>query len=251
MKIFLTGDNMKTEILSYSIFNKSKSELVNFIKNSSSKMHIVSGNPEVLNNGLKDKELYNNFQSENTIIIPDGIGVVIPAAITRQAVYEKIAGIDLMEELLLHCNTEGKSIYLLGSKNDILVKCMENIHNNYHNLKIAGYHNGYFDLQNCEKIISDINKSNSYVIFVAMGSPRQEKFIVENYNKINCRVLMGVGGSFDVQAGNVKRAPKIMVKLGLEWLYRVYKEPFRFKRLLVIPGFMIKAIFNEVLNKKY
>ncbi|WP_249175702.1 WecB/TagA/CpsF family glycosyltransferase, partial [Clostridium tyrobutyricum] len=101
---------------------------------------------------------------------------------------------------------------------------------------------GFFDLENCNNIIEDIKEKRPYAIFVAMGSPRQDIFISRNMEKLPCNIFMGVGGSFDVFAGKVKRAPKWMVNIGIEWLYRVIKEPWRIKRLISIPKFLINII---------
>ena len=120
---------------------------------------------------------------------------------------------------------EEKRIYLLGAEEEILKLCKENIKKEFPNIKIVGSHNGFFDLNNCHDIIEDIKKSNPWGIFIAMGCPRQENFIVNYINELNCNFYMPVGGSFDVFAGKVNRAPKWMLSVGLEWLYRVGKEP--------------------------
>lgn len=229
-------------ILGYKIFGGTKEELLSKIVNSKTKVHIVSGNPEVLDNGLKDTELFNNFISDESIIIPDGIGVVIAAKAVGKPVKEKIAGIEVFEELIKYYENQKKGIYLLGAKEEVVTLACKNLKDKYKNLIISGYHHGYFDINNCNDIIGEVNKSKAEAIFVAMGAPRQEKFIVQYMNRLNCNVFMGVGGSFDIFAGNLKRAPKWMISLGLEWLYRVSKEPYRIKRLSVIPKFLLKVV---------
>lgn len=236
---------MYSNIYGFKIFSGSKRELIQSLKKFN-KVHIVSGNPEVLSEALKNKKLYNNFISDKSIIIPDGIGTVICSKIIGQPVKEKIAGIEVMQEILYKCEREQKSVYFLGAKDHIVKKCVENIKIKYPKLKVAGYHNGYFDLNQCEDLINDIKTSNAFAIFVAMGCPRQETFIIDNMKELPCKIFMGIGGSFDVFAGKVNRAPKWMIKIGLEWLYRVLKEPWRIKRLKVIPIFMCKAIFYHL-----
>ncbi|OFI05799.1 putative N-acetylmannosaminyltransferase [Clostridium acetireducens DSM 10703] len=233
---------MFTNILGYNIFNQDKKKFIEYLTKLNSKVHIISGNPEVLYNGLKEKNLFDNFVSENSIIIPDGIGTVIASKILKNPVREKIAGIEVMEDIIKFCEENKKSIYLVGTQDEILREFIHKIKIKYPNIIILGSHNGYFDLDNCKHIIEDINKKNPYVLFVAMGSPRQERFIVRYMSKLNCNIFMGVGGSFDVFAGKVKRAPKWMINLGIEWLYRVIKEPYRIKRLSSIPKFLIKVI---------
>lgn len=100
----------------------------------------------------------------------------------------------------------------------------------------------FFDPSDTNNIVQEIVDSKAEVLFVALGCPKQESFIIDNFDTLPAKILMGVGGSFDVIGGLKKRAPKIMISLGLEWLYRVILEPFRFKRLLVIPKFLIKSL---------
>ena len=238
---------MFTRILKFDVFNRSKLEFLNYIERLS-KVNIVSGNPEILYSGLNDSRLLKSFTSENTIIIPDGLGTVLASKMVRSPVKEKIAGIEVMEALIEKCSREGKSIYLLGARQNILEDCIKNLLNKYPDLNIAGSHNGYFDLDNCEDIIYDIDKSGAYILFVAMGAPRQDIFIADNMNRLPCTIYMGVGGSFDVFSGKIKRAPSWMIKLGLEWLYRVFKEPWRIKRLSSIPKFLLKVM---LYNKKF
>jgi len=235
---------MFTKILKFNIFNKDKNALMNYIE-SFEKVNIVSGNPEVLFNGLNDPMLKENFNDKTSIIIPDGVGTVIASKLLKEPVKEKIAGIDVVREVLIKANSEEKSIYLLGAKEEILEKCVDNIKIEFPNLKISGFHNGFFDLNNCDDIIEDIKICEPWAIFVAMGSPRQEIFIQKIMHKLNTHIFMGVGGVFDIFAGELKRAPKWMLSLGLEWLYRVIQEPFRLKRLIVIPKFLLLVLKNR------
>lgn len=232
---------MYTKILGYKVFNGTKEEFIKEILKRN-KSNIISGNPEILFNGLNDEKLNSTFNAEDAIIIPDGVGTVIASKLVKDPVKEKIAGIEVMHEVLLQSVKEGKGIYLLGAEEDVLQSCVKNIRRDIKGINIVGAHNGFFDLNNCEDLINDIKSKNPWAIFVAMGSPRQEKFINLIKDDTNCKVYMGVGGSFDIFAGNLKRAPKWMIKLGLEWLYRVLNEPFRIKRLGVIPKFLWKVL---------
>lgn len=231
---------MFTEILGFKIFKEDKKALMNYI-DGFDKVNIISGNPEVLYNGLNNPILKNNFNSENSVIIPDGVGTVLASKIINNPVKERIPGIDVVREVLIKANLEGRSIYLLGAKEEILNKCIANIKLEFPNLKIAGFHNGYFDINSCDNIVEDVCTSNPWAIFVAMGSPRQEIFIEKIFEKSNVHIFMGVGGVFDIFSGELKRAPKWMLSLGLEWLYRVINEPFRIKRLAAIPKFLLLA----------
>ncbi|GAA0747832.1 WecB/TagA/CpsF family glycosyltransferase [Clostridium oceanicum] len=235
---------MNTKILDYNIFNGTKKEFFNYIKKYN-KINIVSGNPEVLYNGLYNKKLFDNFVSKYSIIIPDGVGVVLASKIVKNPVKEKIAGIEVMDDILKMCNKENKKVYLLGTTEDVLDKCIDNLIKKFPKLNISGKHNGFFDMDNCENIINDIKKSEPFALFVAMGCPRQEVFISNYMEELPCKIFMGVGGSFDVFADKVKRAPKWMIKMNLEWLYRVAKEPYRIKRLIAIPKFLLKVLLHK------
>lgn len=232
---------MFTKILGYNIFNRTKNEFIEYIEKFT-KVNIISGNPEVLYNGINDPVLFKCFTQSDSIIIPDGVGTVLASKVVKNPVAEKIAGIDVMKSIIEKCENENKAVYFLGAKQDTLESCIKNFKGTYKNLKIAGSHNGYFNLDSCEDIINDIMESKPYAIFVAMGSPKQDIFISRNLEKFPCSIFMGVGGSFDVFSGKVKRAPKWMISLGLEWLYRVFKEPWRMKRLSCIPKFLLKVI---------
>lgn len=235
---------MFVNILGYKIFSKSKQELLEYM-DSYEKVNIVSGNPEILYNGMKDDMLKKSFTSSRTIIIPDGVGTVLASKIKFKPVTEKIAGIEVMDEVLKKCTREGKKVYLLGGKKEVVEKAKDSIEKKHNGINIVGYHDGYFDLENCEKLVDHIVSLEPYAIFVAMGCPRQEIFIENYMDVLPCKIYMGVGGSFDVYAGNTKRAPKIMIDLGLEWLYRVSKEPFRIKRLMSIPKFLFRVVFDN------
>lgn len=232
---------MFTEILDFKIFNKDKKALMDYIENFE-KVNIISGNPEVLFNGLNNSVLKDNFNDKNSVIIPDGVGTVVASRLVKNPVKEKIAGIDVVREVLIKADTEKKPIYLLGAKEEIIEKCVENIKIEFPDLKILGYHNGYFDLNNCDDIVAEICSLSPWAVFVAMGSPRQEIFIEKVMNKSNAHIYMGVGGVFDIFAGELKRAPKWMISIGMEWLYRVIKEPFRIKRLMAIPKFLLLVL---------
>ncbi|MBD7913656.1 WecB/TagA/CpsF family glycosyltransferase [Clostridium sp. Sa3CUN1] len=235
------SDNNFINVLGYKIFRRSLNEAIEYIDNFD-KIHIVSGNPEVLYTGLNNNKLFDNFTSQKSLIIPDGVGIQIAARYLKTPVKEKIAGIDLMKELIKKSSEDSKGIYLIGTTDENLKACVANLVANYPKINILGYKNGYFDIDNSNEILKDIKEKKPYALFVAMGCPRQEEFIVKYMNELPCRIFMGVGGSFDVIAEKVNRAPNWMIKLGLEWMYRVLKEPWRIKRLGSIPKFLILVI---------
>lgn len=236
------------DVLGYKIFASDMNSCLEKVF-SMKKVHIVSGNPEVLYTGLNNKELFKNFTSHKSLIIPDGVGVQISSKILKTPVKEKIAGIELMKKILEKCEKTGESIYLLGASEENLKACVANIVRDFSKINIAGYHNGFFDLNNPKEILEEIKEKKPMAIFVAMGCPRQENFIVKYMDELPCKIFMGVGGSFDVIAEKVNRAPKWMINIGMEWAYRVSKEPWRIKRLGSIPKFIGIVIKNR--GKKY
>jgi N-acetylglucosaminyldiphosphoundecaprenol N-acetyl-beta-D-mannosaminyltransferase len=241
---------MTTRILQYEVFNDSMKELINSI-DSFKKVHVVSGNPQILICGLQNNVLLDNFTSKNSIIIPDGISTVICSKIVKRPVKEKIAGIEAMDNIVKRCEKENQGIYLLGSTKETLDMCNINLRTKYRKLNILGSHDGYFEMDNCEELLMDIENSKPYALFVAMGCPRQEMFITKYMERLPCKVFMGVGGSFDIIAGTLKRAPKWMINIGLEWLYRVAKEPFRIKRLSSIPKFILMVIKDKYFSSTH
>ncbi|WP_368248188.1 WecB/TagA/CpsF family glycosyltransferase [Clostridium perfringens] len=232
---------MYKELLGYKIFSDNKEELLKEIENKK-RVNIISGNPEVLYNGIKNEFLRNSFTKEDALIIPDGVGTLLAAKINGIDITEKIAGIEVMNMLLEEARDKNLKVFLLGAKEEILIKCKEKIKENYDGINIVGSNNGFFDLDNCDDLIEKINESKADILFVAMGAPRQEVFIEKYKDKLCCKILMGVGGSFDVFAGNVNRAPQFMINIGMEWLYRVAKEPWRIKRLGSIPKFLLLSL---------
>lgn len=235
--------------MGYDIFAGSKDELMDIIKNSEA-VNVVSGNPQILNNALDNEILFQNLNDKKSIIIPDGVGTVVSCKLAKKPIKEKIAGIEVMDAVIKYCNESGKGIYLLGAKEEIVSEAVLKLKDKYRDLNILGYHNGFFDLENCEEIVEDIASKKPYALFVATGCPRQETFIMKYWDRIGCTVIMGVGGSFDIVAGKLNRAPKWMIKLGLEWLYRVTKEPFRIKRLGAIPKFIVKTFYYERIKNR-
>lgn len=236
--------NQFIDILGYKVFSSTREKCLDTVFNYN-KVHIVSGNPEVLFTGLNNNELLENFKSNETVIIPDGIGIKIAARILKKEVKEKIAGIELMKDIIKKCEHDGKSIFLLGASQESLNSCVANLLNHYPNLNLVGYRNGFFNIDDQVRILDEIKKKKPDVLFVAMGCPRQESFIVKHMEDLPVNIFMGVGGSFDVIGEKVKRAPRWMINMGLEWAYRVLKEPSRIMRLGSIPRFLLLVFISR------
>lgn len=238
------------DLMGFSVFSKSKEECLEEIF-SKDKVNIVSGNPEIIYSGIKNNYLESFFKDEKSMIIPDGIGVKIGAKILGKNIDCKIAGIEIMDEILLRYSKENKSVYFLGAEEEVLIDFIKNIKIKYPSLIIGGFHNGFWKDSEEEFIVSKIRQCNPDGLFVALGCPKQEMFIKKYIDILNCHVFMGVGGSFDVISGKIKRAPSVLIKMNLEWFYRVIIEPKRIIRLGVIFKFLFYIIIYKIkFNKK-
>lgn len=207
------------------------------------KTFVVTANPEIVEYAKKDQEYYRALKKAD-YITPDGIGVVIASKILKKPLKERVAGFDLMCNLLHMAEKKNKKVYLLGAKESTLEKTYKNIMEKHPNLNIVGRHHGYIDI-NDEKLVENIVELEPDLIFVALGFPKQELWIEKHMDKFQKGFFMGVGGSFDVWAGEVKRAPEIWIKLNAEWLYRLVKQPTRFKRMLVLPQFLLRVMVER------
>ena len=192
------------------------------------KTFIVTANPETFMKSETDQELNILLNDKDTILVPDGIGIVKATRILKYDRKERIAGIDIAIKLLDYGNELGKSVYLFGAKQKVIDAMKKVLKEKYHNLKISGTANGY--QKNKDQVFEKIAKLKPDIVLVALGIPAQEKLIYKHLNKFNKGIFVGVGGSFDVISGYKKRAPQIFIKLNLEWLYRILKEPKRIKR---------------------
>ena len=218
-----------------------KKSVNNDIKNNK-KSFVVAINPEKIMKSRKDNEL-KNLLNIATYQIPDGIGVVYASKMRGGNITSRITGIDSMNMLCSLANEEKYRIFLYGAKEEVVSKASKILKEKYPNMEVAGYISGYE--RDIDKIIKKINSAKPNILFVALGSPKQENFITNNINALDCNIFQGVGGSFDVISGNVKRAPMWMQKCGLEWLYRLIKEPKRIFRQLKLFGFIFVALFER------
>jgi len=204
---------------------------------------IFTPTPEMVMIAQED-EVYRNILVEGDLIIPDGLGIIYASNLKGLGLKERVPGIELMENILNHCNNARKSIYLLGGKPGVAAKAAVNITEKYTNIKIAGFNQGYFNEEEEFSILDDINELKPDVLFVALGSPKQEKWIFSHRKILNCKVAMGIGGNLDIWAGVARRAPEFITNMKLEWLYRFVMNPKRFKRFWAIPKFLIKVMFS-------
>lgn len=186
---------------------------------------------------------------QSDIILADGMSVVWASKLLRRPLPERVAGIDLMTEILRAGSARGDRVYCFGATDEVLDAVKDHIARQYPGVVLAGSHNGYYKPEDEAKIALDIAASNADVLFVAMSSPMKEQFLARYASQIKIAVTHGVGGSFDVVAGKVKRAPKLWQRLGCEWLYRVLQEPGRmWKRYLVTNTVFVCMFVGEVFG---
>jgi N-acetylglucosaminyldiphosphoundecaprenol N-acetyl-beta-D-mannosaminyltransferase len=208
--------------------------------------HVVVNVAKIVNMQT-DQQLADSVRACDVINI-DGMGVVWAARMLGNDVPERVAGIDLFEQLLELATRRGYSIYLLGAREEIVSTVALKLNAKFPDLNIAGCHHGYF-WGNEEAVVEDIRKSGARMLFVAITSPKKEQFIDKWRNRLGVDFAMGVGGTFDVVAGKVQRAPLWMRRSGLEWLFRVIQEPGRmwkryFRTNILFAGMLLREIIS-------
>lgn len=194
------------------------------------KKFIITVNPEIIMKSYKNIEIKEMLLNDNNILVPDGISIIKKAKQYNINIKERITGVDTSSKALEICNKNKKSIYLFGSKKEVLDKLIININQKYPNINIVGFSDGY--VEDKDKIMQEIISLSPDLILIALGVPNQELLINKYIEKAKKGVFIGVGGTFDVLSGCKKRAPKLFIKLNLEWLYRIICEPTRLKRFI-------------------
>ncbi|MDD2447406.1 MAG: WecB/TagA/CpsF family glycosyltransferase [Tissierellia bacterium] len=243
------------KIFGVNICNTTLDETVNLLETylKENKLRtIYTPNTEIVMAAKKDEEL-RDLINKGDLILADGIGLIYGSKIKKKPLKERVTGFDTSIKLLEIANTNSYSLYLLGGKDGIAKVAADNIMGKYPNINVVGYHHGYFKgshlgLKNEPEekaIIDEINKLNPDIIFVGFGFPKQEIWIDSNKDIITGKVIIGNGGVMDILSGNSKRAPDIFIKLGLEWLYRLFQDPSRIKRQIVLPKFLLEVIFDR------
>lgn len=211
---------------------------------------VFTPNSEIILYAYKNPD-YASILNHGNLVTPDGIGVVYASKILGRSLKERVGGFDLANEVLAEISKTGKTVYLFGGKPSVAEKAAEKIKKMYKGVVIVGTNDGYFDTEKEKEIIEDIKLKKPDLLFVCLGFPKQEKWIFEHKDELGAKVLMGLGGSLDVFAGEVKRAPEFYQKWGLEWFYRLIKQPSRFIRMLALPrfGFTVLLRGRKFLDK--
>ena len=198
--------------------------------------YVVTPNPEIVET-CRENGAAKAAVNGADLVLPDGIGIIKGAAMLGTPLKEKTPGIEFAAHILERMAGEGLSLYLLGAKPGVAEQAAEKLSAQYPGLKIAGTHDGYFKEDG--PVAEDIRRSGADCVFVCLGAPKQEFWMAKNGSATGARLLCGLGGSLDVFAGTVERAPKFFCDHGLEWFYRLCKEPRRIGRMMKLPLFLV------------
>ncbi|MFK8032487.1 MAG: WecB/TagA/CpsF family glycosyltransferase [Gammaproteobacteria bacterium] len=210
--------------------------------------NILAVNPEKIMTARDDSEVHG-FLSSARLLIPDGIGVVTASRWLGLGRFERVSGADLMPKLCEMAANEGYPVFLYGASEEVNRKASEELCRRYDKLDIAGTSHGFVTEEQMPGLIKSINDSGAKLVFVALGSPRQERWMQSYMPQLDARVFQGVGGTFDVLSGEVRRAPKLIQSLNLEWLYRLLSNPRRLIRQTALPRFMFSVIRAKLTSR--
>jgi len=241
---------MRTEVLGVGFDDKTLDEVVSRaleIMRGDEKTYVVTPNPEIVWICRRNETLRATINAAG-LVLPDGIGIIIAARILgRPLRCGRVPGIDFITALFAEMAISGKSVFLLGSKPGVAEEAGIRLAGSYPGLVISGTADGYFD--NDEPVVELINAADPDLLLVCLGSPKQELWMAGNIDRLNTRLFAGLGGSLDVFAGRVNRAPVFFQRFGLEWFYRLICEPRRIKRMIKLPVFILAVIWARIRCK--
>lgn len=200
--------------------------------------YVVTPNPEIVELA-RDNENYRAVLNQAALVLPDGIGVIYAARLLGAPLSTRVPGIDFASALLERLRKSGEGVFLLGAKPGVAEEAAERLRERYPGLNLCGTHHGYF--QDSAPVVEAIRASGAAVVFVCLGAPKQEFWMAEHGPATGAKLMVGLGGVLDVYAGRVKRAPAAFQKLGLEWFYRLLRQPSRAGRMAKLPVFLLRA----------
>ena len=239
----------KTDVLGIKYDNVSFSQALNEIYALGSGKNanvVVTPNAEIAERCFTDKALRRAILAAD-YVIPDGFGVVLASKICGTPLKERVCGYDIARELLPIMSRNGRKLYILGARPGVAEEAAASMLKANPGLIICGIHDGYFS--DDDAIIGDINALSPDFLFVALGFPRQEIWMTANRSRLKVGVMLGIGGSVDVFAGEIKRAPEFYIKHHLEWFYRLIKQPSRIGRMMKLPKYVMRAFFSRIFKK--
>ena len=205
---------------------------------------VVTANAEIIMMCQEDAGYKKIVSQDAQLVLPDGAGAVWAGRHLGYKIPERVAGFDLYCQLLDKAAQKGYKAFFFGGSPGIAEAAKAKSEELYPGVQVVGCRNGYFKDEESQAIIDEINASGADMLFAALGAPKQEKWLVRYREQLKPKILMGIGGSFDVFAGKMERAPKWMQDASLEWLFRLYKQPSRFMRMMALPKFVLKVVFS-------
>lgn len=248
----ILGKNERINILNTTIDVLTMKETIDLVEKyitTKTPLHLMGVNADKINE-VNANKLMSEIVNKCGVINADGASVVLASKYLKKPLPERVAGIDLMMNLVELADQKSYKIFLLGAKEEVVKKTKEILIQKYPKLNVVGIRNGYFKEADWEMVSDQIEKTNPDLVFVGITSPIKEYLIEYLQNKGHKEVFMGVGGSFDVISGNIPRAPLWMQKMNLEWLFRMLQEPKRlFKRYFVGNTKFINAVIHEKIRK--
>lgn len=222
-------------------------EVRRILRESNGPATVIAVNPEKVMQARENPELLRRLRAAS-MLIPDGIGVVWAAKFLGLGRMERVPGSEMMPAICEIAAAGGHGVFLFGANSEVNAKAANKLIGRYPLLRIVGQQDGYVSDAETPALIERINESQAEILFVALGSPKQEIWMEQNLHRLNIKLCQGVGGTFDVIAGTVKRAPRLFLALNLEWLYRVITNPRRIKRQLALPNFAWKVICAKLMK---
>lgn len=208
-------------------------------------MHVVTANPEIVMATRVDPAFAQALRAADWVL-PDGVGIVWAARLLGTPIPERVPGIELTEALLELAARRGYRVFFLGAAEGVAEEAARNVCRRFPGLQIVGTHHGYFAPEEEAAVVALVERARPDLLFVALGAPKQELFIARHRRSWSVPVAMGIGGTLDVLSGRVRRAPRWVRAMGLEWLYRFLRQPSRFPRLLALPRFAVLVLLDAV-----
>lgn len=207
---------------------------------------VVTPNAEIVQQARSDPE-FAALIAQADLVLPDGVGVVYASRILGRPLKGRVPGVDFAGALMDRMAKLNKRLFLLGAKPGVAEEAARRLAGQHPGLIVCGTHDGYF--QEDAPVVQAIRAARADVVFVCLGAPKQEKWAAAHGADTGARLFVGLGGSLDVFAGQVDRAPESWQRLGLEWLYRAIRQPSRFKRIAKLPGFLLSAVGARIQGK--
>ena len=208
---------------------------------------VVTPNAEIAQSCVTDNRLREIVRKAG-LVLPDGIGVIYASRILKKPLKQRVPGVEFGENLVSALRDTGKTIFFLGGKPGVAEEAAHRLQVKYPGLKVAGTKDGYFQRE--EEAVEAVQQAKPDVLFVCLGSPKQEYFMADHFDQLGATLMVGLGGSLDVYAGKVERAPALFRKLGLEWFYRLLRQPSRLGRMMKLPQYLWQSIRWRMKGEK-